>query len=196
MPESLYKDQLSPQTSVRFISVQSNTSPTTTETIFKRFEGNSPMASKMKDRKVCAPCALCVMRTDVFGAMRHFFDTFQRLFILSDLVRPISDFKSRCFIAIEKNCVVYNLHGAFPARDWRGKERNRKPSVAFYGDSIYVITLQSRAIDGHTSLHLPEVSVDRFNDIQDIQRLLEARVCGALCTATRRVARNISWSCR
>lgn len=83
MQESLgsspYKDQLSPQTSVCFIFYQSNTSlQPPAEVIFKKFVRNSSMASKMKDRKVCAPCALCV-RTEIFW--KHaIFNTFQSLY--------------------------------------------------------------------------------------------------------------------
>lgn len=36
------------------------------------------MASKMKDRKVRAPCALCIIRTDLFW-QRGTFNTFQLL---------------------------------------------------------------------------------------------------------------------
>lgn len=46
---------------------------------FKKFDRNSSMASKMKDRKVRAPCALCTMRTELFW-QRATFHTFQLLY--------------------------------------------------------------------------------------------------------------------
>lgn len=45
---------------------------------FEKFDRNSSMASKMKDRKVRAPCALCTIRTDLFW-QRRTFNTFQLL---------------------------------------------------------------------------------------------------------------------
>lgn len=45
---------------------------------FEKFVRNSSMASKMKDRKVRAPCALCIIWTDLFW-QRGTFNTFQWL---------------------------------------------------------------------------------------------------------------------